>query len=99
MAGGNNLPMFLETPPTWLTALWNRPTDLSGRALPALSMLELTGPPRNISPYYVWGCNFAIRKDVLIKAGGFHPDGMPKESIRFRGDGETHVSRLWPSPA
>ena len=30
---------------------------------------------------------------ILIAAGGFHPDGMPKELIRFRGDGETHVSR------
>jgi hypothetical protein len=41
----------------------------------------------------VWGCNFVIRKDVLLSAGGFHPDGMPQELIRFRGDGETHVSK------
>ena len=41
----------------------------------------------------VWGCNFAIRKSVLVEAGGFHPDGMPGEMIRYRGDGETHVSR------
>jgi hypothetical protein len=46
-----------------------------------------------MTPYHVWGCNFAIRKEVLMQAGGFHPDGMPKELIRFRGDGETHVSR------
>jgi hypothetical protein len=40
----------------------------------------------------VWGCNFAIRKQVVLDAGGFHPDGMPEDRIRFRGDGETHVS-------
>jgi len=94
MVGGNNLPMFLEAPPAWLKELWNRPFHLGGRALSALSILDLSGPSRRISPYYVWGCNFAIRKDVLLKAGGFHPDGMPKELIRFRGDGETHVSRF-----
>jgi glycosyltransferase involved in cell wall biosynthesis len=94
MVGGNNRPMFLEQPPAWLLALWNRPHPLGGRALPALSILELDGEPRSLSPYFIWGCNFAIRKDVLLRAGGFHPDGMPKELIRFRGDGETHVSRF-----
>lgn len=94
MVGGNNLPMFLEPPPAWLASLWSRPHPLGGRALPALSILALEGGPHSISPYYVWGCNFAIRKDVLLQAGGFHPDGMPKELIRFRGDGETHVSRF-----
>jgi hypothetical protein len=45
-----------------------------------------------MSPYLVWGCNFAIRKQVLLGACGFHPDGMPEDRVRFRGDGETHVS-------
>lgn len=94
MVGGNNFPMFMGAPPDWLTALWNRPTDLGGRALPALSILDLPGPPRSISPYLIWGCNFAIRREVLLRAGGFHPDGMPEELIRFRGDGETYVSRF-----
>ena len=94
MVGGNNHPMFLEPPPAWLMDLWNRQHPLGGQALPALSILKLDGGQRSLSPYYVWGCNFAIRKDVLLRAGGFHPDGMPKEFIRFRGDGETHVSRF-----
>lgn len=93
MVGGNNFPMFLDTPPTWLTTMWNRPTLRGYKAIPALSVIEFTNAPKEISPYQIWGCNFAIRKDVLLKAGGFHPDGMPKELIRFRGDGETHVSR------
>jgi glycosyltransferase involved in cell wall biosynthesis len=93
MVGGNNLPMFVEPPPDWLQRLWERPALHGGKALPALSILELPGGIRTFSPFYVWGCNFAIRKSVLLAAGGFHPDGMPKELVRFRGDGETHVSR------
>lgn len=93
MVGGNNYPLFLESPPDWLNRLWRRPTFGSYRSIPELSVIEFVRPPRKLSPYLVWGCNFAIRKNVLIAAGGFHPDGMPRELIRFRGDGETHVSR------
>jgi glucosyl-dolichyl phosphate glucuronosyltransferase len=93
MVGGNNYPLFLEPPPKWLKKMWNRPTLRGCKSISSLSIIEFTIPPREISPYLVWGCNFAIRKDVLLQAGGFHPDGMPKELIRFRGDGETHVSR------
>jgi glycosyltransferase involved in cell wall biosynthesis len=93
MVGGNNYPMFLQSPPKWLQALWNRPTFRGHKSIPSLSVIEFTKSVTEISPYQIWGCNFAIRKDVLLKAGGFHPDGMPKELIRFRGDGETHVSR------
>jgi hypothetical protein len=85
--------MFLQSPPKWLQSLWDRPTFRGYKSIPSLSVIEFTKPVTEISPYQIWGCNFAIRKDVLLKAGGFHPDGMPKELIRFRGDGETHVSR------
>lgn len=94
MVGGNNLPMFLNAPPLWLNNMWERSSIQNGRAFPWLSILELTGEKRELSPYLVWGCNFSIRKPILLAAGGFHPDGMPKELIRFRGDGETHVSRF-----
>ena len=94
MMGGNNLPLFLAPPPDWLLALWHRSPAEGGLALPTLSILQLPGPRRPISPYYVWGCNFAIRKSLLVEVGGFHPDGMPRELIRFRGDGETHIARF-----
>lgn len=93
MAGGNNFPLFIQPPPNWLKCLWEHSKLGRGRSLPALSVLDLKGGPRKLSPYLVWGCNFAIRKSVLLEAGGFHPDGMPRELIRYRGDGETHVSR------
>ncbi len=94
MAGGNNYPMFLEKPPSWILKLWNRYKISGYRAIPALSVLEFNKEQKEISPYWIWGCNFAIRKEVLLAAGGFHPDGMPQDLIRFRGDGETHVARF-----
>jgi glycosyltransferase involved in cell wall biosynthesis len=94
LVGGNNYPLFVETPPIWLNQLWYRYSSGGYRAITSLSVLEFTGPVRDISPYLVWGCNFAIKRDVLLAAGGFHPDGMPQDLIRFRGDGETHVSRF-----
>lgn len=92
MLGGNNVPIFYGTTPQWLDSLWQSRAD-EVRSLPWLSIQEQTNGKYPISPYMVWGCNFVIRKDVLLSAGGFHPDGMPQELIRFRGDGETHVSK------
>lgn len=93
MVGGNNLPYFTAPPPGWLSRLWERPAPGGGRLIAPLSILELPDGIRPISPSIIWGCNFSIRKEVLLAAGGFHPDAMPRELIRFRGDGETHVSR------
>jgi len=94
MVGGNNFPMYIEKPPVWLERLWNRQNLYGYKAIPSLSVIEFIRSPKAISPKLVWGCNYAIRKEVLLAAGGFHPDGMPKELIRFRGDGETHVSQF-----
>lgn len=93
MAGGNNIPKFLIEPPQWLLALWERSLSDEGRILSALSLSEHFGDRREFSPHLVWGCNFAIRKSILLECGGFHPDGLPKELIRYRGDGETSVSQ------
>jgi glycosyltransferase involved in cell wall biosynthesis len=92
LVGGNNYPDFKATPPHWLEVLWQRPA-MGGQAIGSLSVLSLPEGRRDCSPFLVWGCNFSIRKRVLLEAGGFHPDAMPQELIRFRGDGETHVSQ------
>jgi len=92
LVGGNNYPDFKATPPHWLEALWQRPA-MGGKAITSLSVLSLPEGRRDCSPFLVWGCNFSIRKRVLLEAGGFHPDAMPQELIRFRGDGESYVSQ------
>lgn len=94
MVGGNNIPMFVQSPPAWLKKMWDTPKRGKNQMISALSVLKKVEVHKHyFSPYSVWGCNFSIRKSTLMEAGGFHPDGMPKELIRFRGDGETHVSR------
>jgi glycosyltransferase involved in cell wall biosynthesis len=94
LVGGNCYPNFECAPPAWLNNLWsNRNRTIGGHAIVALSVLDLPEGRREVIPYMVWGCNFSIRKQALIDAGGFHPDSMPDELIRFRGDGETHVSK------
>lgn len=92
LVGGNCLPVFWGMPPKWLQDLWS-PLSNNVRVLSHLSIQEHPPGITLFDPYYVWGCNFAIRKDVLLSAGGFHPDGMPEELIHLRGDGETHVSK------
>jgi glycosyltransferase involved in cell wall biosynthesis len=92
LAGGPCLPQYEIEPPAWLNNMWNIIEE--GRTLGYLSLIDLGDKQRWISPYYVYGCNFSIRKDILDEIGGFHPDGMPKELLRYRGDGETFVSKM-----
>ncbi|QIL21423.1 glycosyltransferase family 2 protein [Thermomonas sp. HDW16] len=91
LVGGNNLPLFEHAPPEWLARWWDIPAN-HGRALGHLSILDFGQGRFDIDPNFVWGCNFSIRRQTLLDAGGFHPDAMPTERLRWRGDGETHVS-------
>lgn len=93
LVGGNILPSYLETPPEWLSKLWKKSRIFNGNAIAALSLIQLPEGQYEISPLYIWGCNFSVRRNIVKRAGGFHPDGMPQELIRFRGDGETHISQ------
>lgn len=90
MAGGVCLPDYESVPPVWVEELW-QPCE-GGRMLGEYSLVVREGPSRPVSPFEVFGCNFAIRRRVLLDAGGFHPDGVPSAFLRYRGDGETAVS-------
>ncbi len=92
LVGGKNLPKFEIEPPDWIIKMWLQ-AHPEGNILGSLSILDLGDSIKEINPYYVFGCNFSIRKSVLLEAGGFHPDAMPQELIRYRGDGESYVSR------
>ncbi|WP_019616971.1 glycosyltransferase [Psychromonas ossibalaenae] len=91
LVGGKNLPDFEVTPPDWIEEQWLKGGNK--KVLGTLSLLDFGDEQIEISPLYVFGCNFSIRKNVLLEAGGFHPDGMPQELIKYRGDGETTVSQ------
>lgn len=91
LVGGNNVPNFESPPPPWVVELWG--DTPYGKANGMYSILDFGNVVKEIAPEYVWGCNFSIRKNVLIEIGGFHPDAMPDELLRYRGDGESAVSK------
>jgi len=91
LVGGKNLPKYEVAPPDWIEKMWKE-DEYGNRILGYLSLLDLGDEIKEIDPNYVYGCNFSIRKSTLLEAGGFHPDAMPQELIKYRGDGESHVS-------
>jgi glycosyltransferase involved in cell wall biosynthesis len=91
LVGGKVLPYYEIEPPKWIVDMWEKGKEI--KIIPYLSLVDLGDKVLNVNPYYIFGCNFSIRKDILYKAGGFHPDGMPQELRLYRGDGETHVAK------
>lgn len=91
LIGGNDIPKFESEPPQWINDLWIE--SEGAKILPEFSCILLGSTEREIDPEYVYGCNFAIRKEILDKTRGFHPDGMPADMLQYRGDGETYVSK------
>ena len=92
LVGGKCLPKYEGQVPELLSAMW-APNDRGERIVGYLSLIDLGDFPKMVDPLLVFGCNFSIRRSVLLAAGGFHPDGLPEQLICFRGDGETYVSR------
>ena len=82
---------FESAPPDWLDAMTLG--EPGGQTLPFLGALDAGPDIRDIPNNMVWGSNFAVRRLVLLEAGGFHPGAMPASLIRFYGDGEVHVGR------
>ncbi len=91
LVGGKIIPEYEVPPPTWVHQLWQ--TSRWGKYLPAYSLVDFGDLTREVPPWFVFGCNFSIRRNALLTTGGFHPDGMPEQMLRYRGDGETAVSR------
>ena len=91
LVGGKNLPNFESETPDWILHMWRQNAN-GHRILGYLSILDLGNKAKEINPYHVFGCNFAIRKSVLLGSNGFHPDAFPQKFIHFRGDGESHIS-------
>lgn len=92
LLGGPCLPQWSTAPPSWILQL-KHPCGTNGWILSELSLIDLNESKLSkCSPYHIFGCNFIVRKKIIFDAGGFHPDGMPNNLIKFRGDGETHIS-------
>jgi hypothetical protein len=87
--GGRILPRYLDgaVPPAWVAHFY---ADCPyGRLCCYLGLLDYGDAVKPISPFYIFGGNAFLRRDLIFSLGGFHPDGMPAELMRLRGDGET----------
>ena len=91
LATGPIQPLYECTPPDWLKSFWKIQEDGS-KWCGYLSLIDFGKTRKEIDPVFVFGANFAIRKETLLTLGGFNPDGVPWECRRYRGDGETAVS-------
>lgn len=91
LVGGKDLPKYEGEVPVWIMEKWEELNEY-GHCMPQLSLIDFGDEVLDINPGYVYGCNFAIRKWVVVKAGGFLPDGMPWEKVEYRGSGETYIS-------
>lgn len=92
LVGGKCLPKFEGNVPFWILEKWYKMGSV-GRCMMDLSLLDAGDDTKEIEPYMIYGCNYSIRKRILDETHGFHPDGVPFESIQYRGDGETYVNR------
>lgn len=91
LVGGKDLPKYEVEPPFWIKEMWYELCPY-GHSLPQLSLIDFGEDVKDINPLYVYGCNFAVRKWIIEKAGGFQPDGMPWEKVEYRGSGESYIS-------
>ena len=89
--GCRYLPHYEHEPPSWMGGLWGE-SGVGFRTLSQLSLLDGGESSRVYQPTLVWGLCFAVRRETVMKLGGFHPDGYPWEMRRFRGDGETGLA-------
>jgi glucosyl-dolichyl phosphate glucuronosyltransferase len=75
--GGKILPLWESEPPKWIHQI----------SKSYLSILDDEEGPKEVK--WIYGCNFAIRKDLLFKLEGFNPDGFCDPKMWwYRGDGE-----------
>ena len=91
LVGGPCLPKYESDPPKWLKYFWS---DCEfGKTLGYLSLLDFGDKFIAIPPGYIFGCNFNIRKDVLLEFKGFPPDYFPRKLRKYSGRGESAVGR------
>ena len=82
---GRILPKWETQPPAWLIKLIREPGYLS--------LLNLGTEGFFSEPQCVYGDTFFIPVQLVFDLGGFHPDSMPSNQLRYRGDGETGL--MW----
>lgn len=86
---GRILPQWEAKPPDWLQAM----IQARGGVFGYLTLLDLGTVAKPVDPAYVWGANFLLPRRLVFDLGGFHPDAVPSDLLRYRGDGESALMR------
>lgn len=89
-ATGSCLPEYEVEPPQWLDYFWVYINH--GKYCFWLSLLDLGNEELVIDPNLVFGLNFCVRKETVLKLGGFHPDSYSPKLQKYQGDGETGLT-------
>jgi len=88
-AGGPARPIWDAPPPDWVPAYMRTQPGM----FPIFSLLDPFDEFRLTPDGYFFGVNMAIRREVLLRLGGFNPDSF---GSLWLGDGETGLNRkLW----
>lgn len=91
LVGGPCLPYLIEGAPNWF---WRTFSAIdNGWINHFYSLIDFSTSIKNINPEYIFGLNYSIRRETIMKLKGFNPDLMPKERQYFQGDGETGLSK------
>ena len=92
MVGGPSVPKFTGSVPAWFWSLFGA-TPYGGWMCSWLSLIDVGRNVEGIDPDLIWGLNFSIRRAVLERCDGFHPDLVPSHLQRWQGDGETGLTQ------
>jgi glycosyltransferase involved in cell wall biosynthesis len=82
VVGGKVKPLWDETPPAWIYDYG------SERVHPLFAYLDYGDERLELATDYVFGCNFAIRRNLAIEVGGSFPDTFPNHLRHLSGPGE-----------
>jgi glycosyltransferase involved in cell wall biosynthesis len=82
VVGGRVKPLWDETPPAWIYDYGDE------RVHPVFAYLDYGDRRLELISEYVFGCNFAIRRNLAIEVGGSFPDTFPRHLRHLSGTGE-----------
>lgn len=87
IVGGKILPIWEELPPEWIYDYGTREVH------PVFAFLDLGNQRKKIENLLAFGCNFGIRRSLVLEIGGSPPDTFPSSLMHFSGTGETDMIR------
>ncbi|MFC2066191.1 glycosyltransferase [Chloroflexota bacterium] len=91
LVGGRILPVWEGSVPDWVEVFFSN--YQGGKVLTYLGLIDLGGEVKAVDAFHAFGGNCFVRKDVILELKGYHPDSLPQEFIRYRGDGEAGFAR------